>query len=56
MNEIIGKKIITYCNRWYRGNMAADELNNQEIDAINMEEGYNIWKYSKNKSNYDIFY
>jgi hypothetical protein len=40
----------------YRGNMPADELNNQEFDAINMEEGYNIWKDSKNKSNYDIFY
>jgi len=33
-NDLKSKKICTYCSGGYRGNMAADELNNQGFDAI----------------------
>jgi rhodanese-related sulfurtransferase len=38
------KKIITYCNSGYRGNIAADELNKQGFDAVTIEGGYSAWK------------
>ena len=49
MNEYKDKKIVTFCNGGYRGNIAADELNKQGFNAINLEGGYNAWKESKNK-------
>ena len=33
INDLKKKKIITYCNSGYRGNIAADELNKQGFDA-----------------------
>jgi rhodanese-related sulfurtransferase len=49
MNEYKDKKIVTFCNGGYRGNIATDELNKQGFNAINLEGGYNAWKESKNK-------
>jgi rhodanese-related sulfurtransferase len=42
--DLKSKKICTYCSGGYRGNMAADELNNQGFDAITIEGGYSAWK------------
>jgi rhodanese-related sulfurtransferase len=45
LDEIKGKKkIYTYCSGGYRGNIAADELNKQGFNAINIEGGYIAWK------------
>jgi rhodanese-related sulfurtransferase len=44
-----GKKIITYCNSGYRGNIAADELNKQGFDTVTIEGGYSAWKDYGNK-------
>jgi rhodanese-related sulfurtransferase len=43
LNDLKSKKICTYCSGGYRGNMAADELNNQGFDAITIEVGYSAW-------------
>ena len=44
LDEIKRKKIYTYCSGGYRGNIAADELNKQGFNAINIEGGYTAWK------------
>ena len=44
LDDLKCKKICTYCSGGYRGNMAADELNNQGFDAITIEGGYSAWK------------
>ena len=44
LDEIKSKKIYTYCSGGYRGNIAADELNKQGFNAVNIEGGYNAWK------------
>ena len=50
IDDVKGKKIITYCNSGYRGNIAADELNKQGFDAETIEGGYSAWKdYGKKK-------
>jgi len=46
LNEYKDKKIVTFCSGGYRGNIAADELNKQGFNAINLEGGYNAWKAS----------
>src|ERR1041385_815405 len=53
LDEIKGKKkIYTYCSGGYRGNIAADELNKQGFNAINIEGGYSAWKkQEKEKEN-----
>ena len=43
------KKIITYCNSGYRGNIPADELNKQGFDTVTIEGGYSAWKDYGNK-------
>jgi rhodanese-related sulfurtransferase len=43
-DDLKRKKIITYCNSGYRGNIAADELNKQGFDAVTIEGGYSAWK------------
>jgi rhodanese-related sulfurtransferase len=40
LDEIKRKKIYTYCSGGYRGNIAADELNKQGFNAINIEGLY----------------
>jgi len=49
MDDLKGKKIITYCNSGYRGNIAADELNKQGFDTVTIEGGYSAWKDYGNK-------
>jgi len=49
IDDLKGKKIITYCNSGYRGNIAADELNKQGFDTITIEGGYSAWKDYGNK-------
>jgi rhodanese-related sulfurtransferase len=44
IDDLKGKKICTYCSGGYRGNIAADELNKQEFDAVTIEGGYSAWK------------
>jgi len=44
LNGIKRKKIYTCCSGGYRVNMAADELNKQGFNAINIEGGYTAWK------------
>jgi len=44
LKDLKRKQICTYCSGGYRGNMAADELNNQGFDAITIEGGYSAWK------------
>ncbi len=40
LKDLKRKQICTYCSGGYRGNMAADELNNQGFDAITIEGGF----------------
>ena len=40
IDDLKRKKIVTYCNSGYRGNIAADELNKQGFDTITIEGGY----------------
>ena len=49
IDDLKSKKIITYCNSGYRGNIAADELNKQGFDTITIEGGYSAWKDYGNK-------
>jgi rhodanese-related sulfurtransferase len=49
IDDLKKKKIITYCNSGYRGNIAADELNKQGFDTITIEGGYSAWKDFGNK-------
>ena len=49
IDDFKGKKIITYCNSGYRGNIGADELNKQGFDTITIEGGYSAWKDYGNK-------
>jgi rhodanese-related sulfurtransferase len=44
IDDLKRKKIITYCNSGYRGNIAADELNKQGFDTVTIEGGYSAWK------------
>lgn len=44
LDEIKRKKIYTYCSGGYRGNIAAEELNKQEFNVVNIEGGYAEWK------------
>jgi rhodanese-related sulfurtransferase len=49
IDDLKKKKIITYCNSGYRGNIAADELNKQGFDTATIEGGYSAWKDYGNK-------
>ena len=44
LKDFTGKKICTYCSGGYRGNLAADELNNHGFDAVTIDGGYLAWK------------
>jgi rhodanese-related sulfurtransferase len=43
-SKLKGKKICTYCSGGYRGNIAADELNKEGLEAETIEGGYTAWK------------
>jgi rhodanese-related sulfurtransferase len=49
IDDLKKKKIITYCNSGYRGNIAADELNKQGFETVTIEGGYSAWKDYGNK-------
>ena len=49
IDDLKGKKIITYCSGGYRGNITADELNKLGFDAVTIEGGYSAWKENGNK-------
>jgi rhodanese-related sulfurtransferase len=51
MDDLKRKKIITYCNSGYRGNIAADELNKIGFDTVTIEGGYSAWKDRRNNKN-----
>jgi rhodanese-related sulfurtransferase len=53
IDDLKGKKIITYCNSGYRGNIAADELNKQGFDIVTIEGGYSAYKDERNKKDKD---
>ena len=50
LNDLKGKKIVTYCSGGYRGNIAADELNKHGFDAVTIEGGYSAWKDEEKKN------
>jgi rhodanese-related sulfurtransferase len=37
------KKIVTYCNSGYRGNIAAEELSKLGFNVFNLEGGFQGW-------------
>jgi rhodanese-related sulfurtransferase len=41
------KKIVTYCNSGYRGNIAAEELSKLGFKAFNLEGGFQGWMKSR---------
>ena len=43
IDDIKKKKICTYCGTGYRGNIAADELNQEGFYAVTLEKGYSAW-------------
>jgi rhodanese-related sulfurtransferase len=49
IDDLKGKKIVTYCNSGYRGNIAADELNKQGFDAVTVEGGYSAYRDDNKK-------
>ncbi|MDH3191405.1 MAG: rhodanese-like domain-containing protein [Nitrosopumilus sp.] len=46
MEDLRNKKICTYCGTGYRGNIAADELNKEEFDAVTLDGGFPSWNES----------
>ena len=43
IDDIKKKKICTYCGTGYRGNIAADELNQEGFYTVTLEKGYSAW-------------
>lgn len=41
------KKIVTYCNSGYRGNIAAEELSKLGFNVFNLEGGFQGWMKSR---------
>jgi rhodanese-related sulfurtransferase len=44
LNDLKGRNLCTYCSGGYRGNLAADELNNHGFNAVTIDGGYLAWK------------
>jgi rhodanese-related sulfurtransferase len=55
INDLKRRKIVTYCNSGYRGNIAADELNKQGFDAVTIEGGCSAWKDHEDKKEWVRF-
>jgi rhodanese-related sulfurtransferase len=49
LDDLKRKKIVTYCNSGYRGNIAADELNKQGFTAVAIEGGYSAYRDDNKK-------
>jgi len=46
IEDLREKKLCTYCASGYRGNIAADELNNEGFNAVTLEGGFPSWNQS----------
>ena len=46
IDDLVDKKICTYCGTGYRGNIAADELVKEGFNAVTLEGGYLSWNQS----------
>lgn len=46
INDLKERKICTFCASGYRGNIAADELNNAGFNAVNLDGGFPSWNQS----------
>ena len=49
LDDLKREKIVTCCSGGYRGNIAADELNQLGFDNVNIEGGYSACKNYENK-------
>ncbi len=47
LDHLKGKRIVTYCNSGYRGNIAAEELSKAGFQVVNLEGGFKVWNESK---------
>jgi rhodanese-related sulfurtransferase len=43
LDQYKNKKIITYCNSGYRGNIAAEELSKIGFHVFNLDGGFKAW-------------
>ena len=43
LDEYKDKKIVTYCNSGYRGNIAAEELSKLGFNVFNLDGGFQGW-------------
>ena len=43
IEDMKDKKICTYCETGYRGNIAADELSKEGFYAVTLDGGYSNW-------------
>jgi len=43
LDQFKDKKIITYCNSGYRGNIAAEELSKLGFHVFNLDGGFKAW-------------
>jgi len=43
IEQMINKRICTYCSTAYRGNIAADELTKEGFYAVTLDGGYSAW-------------
>ena len=48
LDKYKNKKIVTYCNSGYRGNIAAEELSKLGFNVFNLEGGFQGWMKSRN--------
>ncbi|MDH3313468.1 MAG: rhodanese-like domain-containing protein [Nitrosopumilus sp.] len=46
IEDLRDKKICTYCGTGYRGNIAADELNQEGFNAVTLDGGFPSWNES----------
>ena len=44
LDQFKEKKIVTYCNSGYRGNIAAEELSKIGFHVFNLDGGFKAWK------------
>jgi rhodanese-related sulfurtransferase len=47
LDEYKDKRIVTYCNLGYRGNIAAEELSKLGFKVFNLEGGFQGWMKSR---------
>ena len=48
LDKYKNKKIATYCNSGYRGNIAAEELSKLGFNVFNLDGGFQGWIKSRN--------